>query len=188
MLKQPTQTYQNIMEILVRDEVQKQLQKQPLNLREYIDPLEVETFALNRLPPMYASSVKGKHQQEIKAKQKYRQDIQTAVRQGILAVTRDPLRTSDPLPLPINPKDQDAYGVLKDLEIFLAEKHLLLYKHLTWINLIDSIQYIIDQLSGKPVSSEQKQETIDRFKAWQKRQQSTKISNVGEWTDDRYHL
>jgi len=189
MLKHKTQTYQNVMEILVREEVQKQLNKQPPNLREYIDPLEVETFALNRLPPMYASSVKGKRQQEIKAQQKYLQDIQTAVRQGISAVTRDPLRSSDPLPLPINNNIHESYQVLKELEIFLEQKNLLLYKHLTWVNLVDSIQYVIDQVSEQKIPSmEEKQETINRFKAWQKRQNETRISNLGEWADERYHL
>jgi|GEM_PF-5401790 len=51
MLKQPTQTYQNIMEILVRDEVQKQLQKQPPNLREYIDPMEGGNLCLKPSSP-----------------------------------------------------------------------------------------------------------------------------------------
>lgn len=188
MHKKHSQTYQNIMEILVRDEVEKQLKKQPPNLASYIDPIEVETFALNRLPPMYASSLKGKRQQEIKAKQKYRHDIETAVRQGIAAVVRDPLRTADPLPLPVNSSNQDAYDALSELEQFLSQKDLLLYQHLSWTNLVDSIQYVVDQLSQTKITPEQKQEAIERFKAWQRRQRESKISNAGEWADPRYHL
>ena len=123
MLKQSTQIHQNIMEILVQDEVKKQLQTYPPNLVEYIEPIEVETFALNRLPAMYASSLKGKYQQEIKAKRHYRKDIEKAVRQAIAAVTRDPLRKSDPLPIPVNNNtsnnsNPEANQILKNLNNF----------------------------------------------------------------------
>jgi BMFP domain-containing protein YqiC len=188
MAKQRTQTYQNIMEILVKEEVEKQLRLQPQNLLEYIDPIEVETFALNRLPAMYASSIKGKRQQEIKAKQKYRKEIETSVRQAFAAVTRDPLRSSEPLSVEVNPQKDEAYGVLMQLEDFLSKRDLLLYQHLSWTNLIDSIQYVIDQLSQIQVTPEQKQEKIDSFKAWQERQRKSRISNIGDWNDDRYHL
>ena len=48
---------------------------------------------------------------------------------------------------------------------------------------------MIDQVSEQKIPSmEEKQETINRFKAWQKRQNETRISNLGEWADERYHL
>ena len=191
MLKQSTQIHQNIMEILVRDEVKKQLQTYPPNLVEYIEPIEVETFALNRLPAMYASSLKGKRQQEIKAKRRYRKDIEKAVRQAIAAVTRDPLRKSDPLPIPVSNtssnSDPEANQILKELEQFLQERDLLLYKNLTWVNLIDSIQYIIDQSSQSYITPQRKQETVDKFKAWQERQRKSPKYNLGDWGDNRYN-
>ena len=51
--------YTNVMERLVAEEVARQKAKLPPKLREYIKGVEVETYALNRLPALYASSEKG---------------------------------------------------------------------------------------------------------------------------------
>ena len=65
----------NVMEALVYQEIQKQLKFYPKNLKSYINLTEVATFALNRLPPLYASSVKGQEEQENIASLKYRKEI-----------------------------------------------------------------------------------------------------------------
>ena len=59
--------YTNVMERLVAEEVERQKAKLPPKLREYIKTVEVETFALNRLPALYASSEKGWQMQYEKA-------------------------------------------------------------------------------------------------------------------------
>ena len=50
----------NIMELLVQNEIDKQLRLYPKKIRDYINKVEVATYALNRLPPLYASSLIGK--------------------------------------------------------------------------------------------------------------------------------
>lgn len=59
--------YQNIMENLVHKEIHRQLKRLPQKLAEYIDVVEVATYALNRVPPLYASSERGKERHKKKA-------------------------------------------------------------------------------------------------------------------------
>ncbi len=89
----------NVMEILVLMQVDRQLEKLPSNLAEYVKRVDVATYALNRLPCLYASSQEGLQHQVQRGKRKYREQIYTAVRQAMIAVQRDPLRRSTPLPL-----------------------------------------------------------------------------------------
>ncbi len=94
---QADRAYTNVMERLVAEEVGRQRAKLPPKLREYIKTVEVETYALNRLPPLYASSEKGWQLQYEKAGKAHDETIFKAVRQGIAAVQVDPLRASQPL-------------------------------------------------------------------------------------------
>lgn len=91
------QTHYNVMELLVAEEIEKQLAKYPENLRGYINPVEVATFALNRLPSLYASCKQGFQRQQSRGKIQYSNQIKTAVRQGLAAVQQDPIRRSTPL-------------------------------------------------------------------------------------------
>ena len=93
----PPREYINVMEILVAEEVEQQLRQLPSRVLKYVKPLEVETYALNRLPPLYAASEKGWRCQYQKARHELRRDISNSVRQAIAAVQVDPLRASQPL-------------------------------------------------------------------------------------------
>ncbi|MFK8185374.1 MAG: late competence development ComFB family protein [Phormidesmis sp.] len=94
---QADRAYTNVMERLVAEEVTRQKAKLPPKLREYIKTVEVETYALNRLPALYASSEKGWQLQYEKAGKVHAEAVSKAVRQGIAAVQVDPLRASQPL-------------------------------------------------------------------------------------------
>lgn len=87
----------NVMEELVLEEVTRQLKRLSPNLTTYINQVEVATFALNRLPALYASSHKGLNQQKLKAKTQHSVEITRAVRQGFAAVQKDVLRYSTPI-------------------------------------------------------------------------------------------
>lgn len=89
--------YRNALEPLVVDEVMQQLQHLPPKLVQYINPEQAIAYALNRLPALYATSVEGWTQQQQRAKNELAQQIVLAVRQGLAAVQRDPLKVSTPL-------------------------------------------------------------------------------------------
>ncbi|MGB2924060.1 MAG: late competence development ComFB family protein [Limnothrix sp.] len=129
--------YQNIMETLVHQEIHRQVKSMPEKLLKYIDVSEVATFALNRLPPLYASSEQGKKRQADKGENKLKQEVATAVRQALAAVQRDPLRSSTPLPADKDPSYKKAEAALQDLEQLLRSGYILKAEDpkLTWENL-----------------------------------------------------
>jgi hypothetical protein len=88
--------YRNIMEILVEQEVNRQMNKLPSQIAQYMRPVEIMTYALNRLTPLYACSEKGLEEQLKKAKQEHGPQIVQSVRWAIAAVQRDPLRKFTP--------------------------------------------------------------------------------------------
>ena len=85
------------MEQMVTDEVNRQITLLPQKLAKYIKRADVETYALNRLPPLYASSKEGWKFQTKKAEEDYKKQIVDAVRHAFAAVQRDVLKSSTPL-------------------------------------------------------------------------------------------
>lgn len=85
------------MENMVAEEVNRQITLLPQKLAKYIKRADVETYALNRLPPLYASSKEGWQFQTKKAEEDYKKQITVGVRHAFAAVQRDLLRNSTPL-------------------------------------------------------------------------------------------
>ncbi|PSF31121.1 competence protein ComFB [Aphanothece hegewaldii CCALA 016] len=139
------QRYINVMEELVQEEINKQLKHYPHALVEYINQIEVATFALNRLPPLYASCEKGKNQQKILGQRKYKDQIKIAVRQGLAAVQRDPIRSSTPLISDY----ETAKTALIELQKMLEENELTDYEKLTWENLVSVIKRSLHRVMWK---------------------------------------
>ena len=112
----PTQrSYINVMESIVIGEVDRQLHHVPGRVRRYLKIEEIVTYALNRLPTLYASSEKGlEHQQQL-AKRDMGRQIESAVRQAIAAVQVDPLRLSQPLQLGHSPESEAVLQALRAL-------------------------------------------------------------------------
>ncbi|HEY9887440.1 MAG TPA: late competence development ComFB family protein, partial [Candidatus Obscuribacterales bacterium] len=108
----PERAYINVMESLVAQEVGQQFQAVPARIRRYLRMEEVVTYALNRLPALYASSEKGWQCQRQLAKRDLHRQIKDAVRQAIMAVQVDPLRLSQPLQVSHN---EEAEAVLQAL-------------------------------------------------------------------------
>ncbi len=90
-------TYTNVLEDLVEAEVNRQIKALPLEIRRFVRPIEVMTYALNRLQPLYACSEAGVKAQREKARALYGQEIAQVVTWGIRAVQKDPLRRFHPL-------------------------------------------------------------------------------------------
>ena len=110
----------NIMEELVTEEVARQIKRYPDNISQYINQVEVATYALNRLPPLYASCHKGLNKQKLKGKSDYSIEITKAVRKGFAAVQKDILRYSTPLV----PEDNSDSAITPSEELVEARKAL----------------------------------------------------------------
>jgi hypothetical protein len=125
------ENYRNITEDLVAEELDLQLRRLPDKLKDYISKAEVMAFALNRLPPLYATSEQGLRQQRFKAKREFADQITKAVRQALAAIQRDPLRVSTPLQA--QARNSPMYA--------LAElKRILLKDDLTWEDVADTVE------------------------------------------------
>lgn len=113
MLSHP---YKNIMEILVEREVTRQMSKVPPQIAQYLRPVEIMTYALNRLAPLYACSERGFEEQLKKAKQEHGPQIVQAVRWAIAAVQRDPLRKFIPF------QEEEQQEILQELRKLLKDE------------------------------------------------------------------
>jgi hypothetical protein len=90
-------SYINVLESLVEAEVKFQIKALPIEVRRFVRPIEVMTYALNRLQPLYACSQSGVKAQREKAMALYGQQIAQVVTWGIRAVQKDPLRRFHPI-------------------------------------------------------------------------------------------
>ena len=132
--------YQNVMELLVAEEVERQLNKLPPKLAMYIRSLEVETYALNRLPSLYASSEKGWRHQCQKAKAELHKNIAVGVRQAFSAIQADPLRLSNPLTPVEASESQEKSESQAALE---ALRDLLQQPDLSWPEVVQAFKTLL---------------------------------------------
>lgn len=143
---QPENDYihRNVMEMLVADEIERQLVRLPSNIKKFINPIEVATYALNRLPALYASSQQGFNKQKLKGRSEHSVKITQEVRKGLAAVQQDLLRSSTPLlsenESEIDKSIKEAKAALQELADYLPEKDL------TWKNVIRLVKPILAEL------------------------------------------
>lgn len=88
----------NAIEEPVIEEVKAQIKSLSLSLQNQVDACAVIAYSLNRLPTMYATTQRGWAQQRKRAREELRDQISSAVRQGMLGIRKDLLRVSQPLP------------------------------------------------------------------------------------------
>lgn len=137
-------THRNVMEILVAEEIDRQILRLPNNIKKFINPIEVATYALNRLPTLYASSQQGYNKQKLKGRSEHSVKITQEVRKGIAAIQQDVLRISTPLVVE-NERDLDrdlqaAREALEELAEYIPEQDL------TWKNVVKLIKPILAEL------------------------------------------
>jgi hypothetical protein len=134
----------NVMELLVAEEIERQISRLPSNIKKFINPIEVATYALNRLPALYASSQQGFNKQKLKGRSEYSVQITQEVRKGLAAVQKDLLRSSTPLVAEtereINEVLQEAEAALQELAAYLPEKDL------SWKNIVKLVKPLLAQL------------------------------------------
>jgi len=88
----------NAIEELVVEEIKAQTARLGADRQKEVSLNEVAAYALNRLPPMYATTQRGWVQQRKRAYNELKEEITTMVRRAMMGVRRDVLRESDPLP------------------------------------------------------------------------------------------
>ncbi|HAG84178.1 MAG TPA: hypothetical protein DCL61_24235 [Cyanobacteria bacterium UBA12227] len=97
MLSSPFSIYRNAMEPLAAQEIERQMQSLPEDIIKSINKGEAIAYALNRLPPLYATTQEGWHWQHQRAKETLQPLISKAASWAIRAVQRKPSKFSTPL-------------------------------------------------------------------------------------------
>ncbi|NEQ71232.1 MAG: late competence development ComFB family protein [Symploca sp. SIO2D2] len=169
--------HKNVMELLVTQEVKRQREQLPENLAKYIDPVEVATYALNRLPPLYACSQQGWLYQELEGQSKFRHQITTAVRQALAAVQRDPIKRSTPLAPSEETELQRAQAAL------VALQNLLEQEEVSWQNMANMVQKALTKTATEAIKQVLPKKT-QKNPAPQKPQVPTLV--VYDWKDNLY--
>ncbi|MEM6612593.1 MAG: late competence development ComFB family protein [Cyanobacteria bacterium P01_C01_bin.72] len=140
-------THRNVMEVLVSEEIDRQIVRLPSNIKKFINPIEVATYALNRLPALYASSQQGFNKQKLKGRSEYSVKITQEVRKGFAAIQQDLLRSSTPLTIEneseVDRSIKEAKAALQELADYLPEKDL------TWKNVVRLVKPILAELKDQ---------------------------------------
>jgi hypothetical protein len=150
----------NVMELLVSDEIDRQMVRLPNNIKKFINPIEVATYALNRLPALYASSQQGYNKQKLKGRSEYSVKITQEVRKGFATIQQDILRSSTPLvaenETEIDKSIKEAKAALQELADFLPEKDL------TWKNVVRLVKPILSELKEQDPNAVNSQKVRSR--------------------------
>ncbi len=93
----PVSHYHNAMETLVAEEIENLLKSLPLEQAEKINKFEAIAYALNRVPPLYATTLEGWYWQQERARESLADLITKAAIWGVRAATRQPNQFTTPI-------------------------------------------------------------------------------------------
>ncbi len=143
----------NVMEQLVAEEIDRQLSNLSANQLRYLKPTQISAYALNRLPSLYITSDRGWQRQMRRLESDgLREKIQIAVRQGIIAVQRDPLREVDVL---ADPASEEAAIALQEL------RQLLNQPDLGWHNIASTVRTVLHNAPATAATAGTSMEKLD---------------------------
>jgi hypothetical protein len=139
-----SQTHKNAMELLVAEEIKKQLESLSSQDKDFINQVEVATHALNRLPSLYASSEEGISWQKRKGQKEYQKQITDTVREALEIVQKDPARFSTPLVSSEQQEIQEAKEALQELlEWLWMYQSEISQSDVSWRELINFIKQVV---------------------------------------------
>jgi Late competence development protein ComFB len=141
------QTYKNAMELLVQEEIDQLLPTLDPEIVTEINPIEVSTYALNRLPPLYASSEEGLVRQHERGKEEFDEEITAVVKRALEIVQERPVRFTTPLQEATNLDLQESKEALQELANWLWLSH----RELSWQDLVKVIKDVIT--SNQPIAT-----------------------------------
>ncbi|MGQ9865967.1 MAG: late competence development ComFB family protein [Pseudanabaenaceae cyanobacterium] len=127
----------NILEFQVLRVAQKQIARLPPAAAKRVVLEEVAAYALNRLPPMYATSARGAKELKLRLRTELAQEVIAKVREGILQLSQLPLRHFLPDPFAQFTEEQEA--------AIAALRKSLGREDLTWYNAPAAIAEVLQQ-------------------------------------------
>ncbi|MGC9502791.1 late competence development ComFB family protein [Baaleninema sp.] len=131
--------YRNAMEPLAIEEVQRQLGELPPEVARSIDTSEAIAYALNRLPPLYATTVEGWTWNQERGRNSLGELIQMAVSWGI----REAQRKRKPFVTPLGKPDESETALQ-------ALQHLLGCPDLGWPEIVPILEQRLHDRRVRP--------------------------------------
>lgn len=116
--------YRNAMETLAVEEIERQLQDLPIEVVNSINKADAIAYALNRLPPLYATTEEGARWQQERARKSLTDLISKAASWGIRAAGQN----TKVFPTPLQPTEAEV--ALQKLRELLGREDL------SWKNLV----------------------------------------------------
>jgi hypothetical protein len=113
-------SYKNVMELLVDSEIDRQTHDYPQEDAQGINRIEVAAYALNHLPPLYASSQEGVEIQLKRGETEFGELTTVAVAQALEVITQKPDRFVTPL-RPIAEIEAELILAQQDFEELVAD-------------------------------------------------------------------
>ncbi|MGF1602709.1 MAG: late competence development ComFB family protein [Thermosynechococcaceae cyanobacterium] len=95
------QTYTNVTELLVKEEIKKQTANLNANWTESLSLSEIIAYALNRLPSRYATSQEGLYRLRQLMQQKLGKQIEATVGEALRVIHKQPRLTT-----PLRPHEE----------------------------------------------------------------------------------
>jgi hypothetical protein len=127
-----TYRYSNILESLVAAIVQRRIQRLDEKYQQKVNADEVAAYALNRLPPMYATTRRGLQNLRQKVKSEMTNQIIGFVKEALNKVIQSPERSLPPLPF-------EKFNL--DLENTLVQlREMLGREDITWQNVAEIVE------------------------------------------------
>ncbi len=127
--------YVNVLEKLVMDATERQMQRLDPEIGKLLTREEVSAYALNRLPPMYATSENGYRELRSRVKEELKGEVVSKIRDGIVKMSQAPMRRF--LPPPFEQFDHQQEEAIAELKALLQEKEL------TWQNVPETVAEIL---------------------------------------------
>ncbi|NUN64536.1 late competence development ComFB family protein [Pseudanabaena biceps] len=138
-----TYRYSNILESLVEAIVARRVQRLDPVLQQRVSPDDVAAYVLNRLPPMYATSLKGLQNLRQRVKSEMTNQIISIVKEALTKVIQSPERAASPLPF-------EKFNL--ELEDTLVElREMLGREDLTWRNVAEVVEECLRSPAAKEV-------------------------------------
>jgi hypothetical protein len=130
--EQSSFAYRNAMETLVAHELQRQLRMMPPKVAQDIAADDVAAYALNCLPPLYATTDSGWEWQIARAQEEMQSQIAMAVSQGLMVVHQAPIRSGVRISAG-NESLISAQNALQELSRILGHSNLSWQDVVTWV-------------------------------------------------------
>jgi hypothetical protein len=112
----------NVLEVLVMEATERQIDRLEPDIAKLLTREEVSAYALNRLPPMYATSENGYRELRLRVKKELKGDVIIKIREGIVKMSQSPMRRF--LPPPFEQFDHQREEAIAELKALLKEEEL----------------------------------------------------------------